>query len=72
MPTKKEIDAAVRAKAEELDPTPPNAVLVIREISPEGGISVTVQVLGDVRVTEAHTILRLAAKHVSETLHLEE
>ncbi len=52
------------------EPQQPNALLVIREIDEKGKIDTSIMVLGDVKVTEAETILGLALKNLRVELGL--
>lgn len=49
---------------------PPNAVLLQREITPDGKINVSVMTMGDVRLTEVRDILALGMKQVTRELGL--
>lgn len=48
----------------------PNGVIIVREVGDDGNIGVQVRALGDVKITEIDTILKLAGKQVREALEL--
>lgn len=43
-------------------PEVPNAVLVIKTVGEDGGIGTSIQVLGNVQITEVQTLLELGLK----------
>lgn len=70
---KAKLEAAAEA-AEEATPeaqeVPANGVFVIRNFDAEGQLGVDVQAVGDVKVTEIPTILRLGTRLVDSKLEL--
>lgn len=62
---------AIEATAEAIvadEPSQPNGVLVLAERNEDGNYKVDVQVLGDIRVTEAETLLGVARNVIRERL----
>jgi hypothetical protein len=63
-------EAAPEVEAASTGTPPQNGVFVSRVIDENGNIGVDVQVVGDVKVTEAPTILALGRKLVDSKLEL--
>lgn len=60
--------SVVVEKPEEAVAETPNGVIVIRTTDDSGNQNFDVQVLGDVRITEADTILALGRKRLQQSL----
>lgn len=57
--------------AQQPDEQPVDAVLVIRQTSEDGQIGTIVQTVGDVRITEAETLLKLGLKGFQKQIGVE-
>lgn len=55
---------------QEVEPESPNGVFVSRDIAEDGTISTNLQMVGDVKITELETILKVALRTVTSKLNL--
>lgn len=65
---KKALEAAAQAAPAETPPEDLNGVLIRRTFNETGNADVAIQLLGDVKITEVQTILKLALRAADQQI----